>query len=102
MKKLLSAVLLWMFVSAGVCLGQESQVRGWTKGKGWGWIWGQDDEVGALNAMTPQTVLRALALVKQGKIYDLGVAYDRTSFKWPGHSPGEAAALPWKPSRATS
>jgi len=39
--------------------------------------------------MTPQTVLRALALVKQGKIYDLGVAYDRTSFEWPGHSPGE-------------
>ena len=33
MKKLTSAVLLWMFVSAGVCLGQESQVRGWTKGK---------------------------------------------------------------------
>ena len=93
MKKLTSAVLLWMFVSVGVCLGQESQVRGWTKGKGWGWIWGQDDEVGALNAMTPQTVLRALGLVKEGKVYDLGVAYDRTSFEWPGHSPGEVLSF---------
>ena len=27
------------------------------------------------------------ALVKQGKVYDLGVNYDAESFKWPGHSP---------------
>jgi kynurenine formamidase len=27
--------------------------------------------------------------VKQGKVYDLGVTYDRSSYKWPGHSPGE-------------
>lgn len=64
-------------------------VKGWVKGKGWGWVWGKDDEVGSLNAMTPETTRAALALVKQGKVYDLGVSYDRTSFKWPGHSPGE-------------
>ena len=34
-------------------------------------------------------VLNAIGLVKQGKIYDLGIDYDRTSYKWPGHSPGE-------------
>src|SRR5215216_3584580 len=62
-------------------------VKGWTKGQGWG-PWGKDDEVGALNAMTPETVRAALALVKQGKVYDLGVNYDAASFKWPGHSPG--------------
>ncbi len=27
-------------------------IKGWKKGTGWGWIWGKDDEVGALNAMT--------------------------------------------------
>ena len=27
-------------------------VKGWQKGKGWGWIWGKDDEVGALNGLT--------------------------------------------------
>jgi kynurenine formamidase len=66
-----------------------TQIKGWKRGRGWGWVWGKDDEVGALNAMTPQRVIGALSLVKEGKVYDLGVNYDRTSFKWPGHSPGE-------------
>ncbi|MAE66824.1 MAG: hypothetical protein CMJ18_21405 [Phycisphaeraceae bacterium] len=68
---------------------EASSSTGWTRGKGWGWIWGADDEVGALNAMTPDTVSAALSLARSGRIYDLGVPYDRTSFKWPGHSPGE-------------
>ncbi|MFN8005676.1 MAG: cyclase family protein [Terriglobia bacterium] len=67
----------------------DAQIKGWKKGQGWGWIWGNEDEVGSLNAMSPAMTLKALSLVKQGKVYDLGVAYDRTSFKWPGHSPGE-------------
>jgi kynurenine formamidase len=62
-------------------------VKGWTKGKGWG-PWGKDDEVGSLNAMSPASVRAALSLVKEGKVYDLGVNYDAESFKWPGHSPG--------------
>src|SRR5262245_46301518 len=67
----------------------DTPVKGWKKGKGWGWVWGKDDEVGSLNAMTPATIKAALSLVKEGKVYDLGVPYDRNSFKWPGHSPGE-------------
>src|SRR5436309_1993089 len=63
------------------------EIKGWTKGKGWG-PWGKDDEVGALNAMTPATIKKALGLIKEGKVYDLGVPYDSESFKWPGHSPG--------------
>jgi kynurenine formamidase len=69
--------------------GEAPKLKGWVKGKGWGWVWGKGDEVGALNAMTPATMKAALGLVKQGKVYDLGVPYDRNSFKWPGHSPGE-------------
>src|SRR5262245_61423088 len=53
-------------------------MKKWQKGKGWGWVWGKDDEVGALNEMTPASVKAALALVKEGKVYDLGVPYDRT------------------------
>jgi hypothetical protein len=64
-------------------------VRGWVKGEGWGWKWGKDDEVGALNGLTPAHVKAALGLVREGKVYDLGVPYDRQSFRWPGHSPGE-------------
>src|SRR5262245_38055591 len=68
---------------------EAPKIKGWVKGKGWGWIWGKADEVGALNAMTPATMKAALGLVQEGKVYDLGVPYDRNSFKWPGHSPGE-------------
>jgi kynurenine formamidase len=61
--------------------------QGWTKGKGWG-PWGQQDEVGALNAMSPASIKSALELVKSGRVYDLGINYDSESFKWPGHNPG--------------
>jgi kynurenine formamidase len=66
--------------------GEEPTPKGWTKGKGWG-PWGKDDEGGSLNAMTPETILAALRLVKKGKVYDLGVPYDAESFRWPGHNP---------------
>ena len=64
-------------------------VKGWTKGKGWGWVWGKDDEVGALNALTDASRAAALGLAKKGEVFDLGMTYSRRSFKWPGHSPGE-------------
>jgi kynurenine formamidase len=76
-------------VTLGYTLGEESPGRGWDKGKGWGWIWGKEDQVGSLNAMSDATRLAALALVRHGKVYDLGVPYDRESFKWPGHNPCE-------------
>ena len=60
------------------------------KGKGYGWVYGREDETGALNAIhTPELILRALRDVKKGRVYDLGVRVDRTSYKWPGHSPTE-------------
>jgi kynurenine formamidase len=64
-------------------------IKGWKQGKGWGWIWGPEDEVGALNAMTPESKRAALQLAASGKVYDLGITYSRNSYKWPGHSPGE-------------
>jgi kynurenine formamidase len=68
---------------------KPAEAKGWKKGKGYGWVWGEKDEVGSLNAMTPQTIKAALGLVKEGKVYDLGVPYDRESYKWPGHNPAE-------------
>src|SRR5688572_30147720 len=72
---------------------QAQPPKGWISGKGYGWIWGPTDEIGALNALTPQKVIAALQLAKQGKVYDLGVAYDRASFQWPGHSPAEVISF---------
>ena len=63
-------------------------LQGWTKGKGFGWVWGPDDEVGALNAiLTPERRLAALRSVKKGNVYDLGVPLDQFSYKFAGHSP---------------
>ncbi len=74
--------------AAGIVSAQE--LKGWTKGKGFGWVYGKQDEVGSLNAInTPARILAALSAVKKGKVYDLGVRVDRTSYKWPGHSSTE-------------
>ncbi len=64
--------------------------KGWTKGKGYGWVYGSNDEVGSLNGInTADRVLAAIRSVKSGRVYDLGVPLDRNSYKWPGHSPTE-------------
>ena len=76
-------------LTIGGASAQDAGMKKWTKGKGWGWVWGPQDEVGNLNEMTDQSRLAALKLVTQGKAYDLGLPYDRYSYKWPGHSPGE-------------
>lgn len=68
---------------------KSKEVPGWKQGEGWGWVWGEKDEVGAFNAMTDQSRLAALSLVKEGKVYDLGVTYSRLSYRWPGHNPCE-------------
>lgn len=67
----------------------STPIKGWVKGKGWGWIWGKDDEVGSLNAMTDKSRLAALSLAKTGQVFDLGQLYSRNSYKYSGHNPGE-------------
>ena len=62
---------------------ERASIRGWQKGKGWGWIWGKDDEVGALNALSNQSRAAALALATRGEVFDLGMTYSRRSYKWP-------------------
>jgi hypothetical protein len=40
--------------------------------KNWG-KWGSDDEVGSLNYLTPEVILQAVRLVRQGKVFTLQV-----------------------------
>jgi kynurenine formamidase len=82
-----------LVAAAGVAAVGAPEMKKWQKGRGWGWVWGPQDEVGSLNEMTDASRLAALHVAKQGKVYDLGVLYDRTSYKWPGHSPGEIIAF---------
>lgn len=67
----------------------RSPIKGWKKGTGWGWIWGKDDEIGSLNAMSNESRGAALRVATRGEVFDLGLTYGRRSFKWPGHSPFE-------------
>jgi kynurenine formamidase len=61
----------------------------WKKGKGWGWVWGDDDQLGNINELSPELTKKALSMVKEGKVHDLGLTYERRSYKFAGHSPGE-------------
>jgi kynurenine formamidase len=67
----------------------EVTPKKWEKGKGWGWVWGDDDQLGNLNELSPELTLKALSKAKEGKVHDLGLTYERRSYKFPGHNPGE-------------
>jgi hypothetical protein len=47
------AVLGSLFLMAPPGGAQDQLIKGWVKGKGYGWTWGANDEIGALNAITP-------------------------------------------------
>ena len=49
----------------------------------WG-RWGDDDELGTLNFVTPQKRVQAARLVKTGKIFDLGMPFDKDGPFLPG------------------
>lgn len=89
-RRILIGLLLVLTLAPALC---QAQLRGWQRGRGWGLVWGPKDEVGSLNALDEKTTLAALQLVRAGKVYDLGLRIDRTSFKWPGHSPIEVTTF---------
>jgi kynurenine formamidase len=43
----------------------------------WPSEWGAEDQRGAINRITPQKILQAAALIKEGKIYQLGRVYEQ-------------------------
>jgi kynurenine formamidase len=55
--------------------------------KNWG-RWGEEDEIGCLNFLTPAEVLRGIAHVKSGKVFTLGVPIGAPGGDpvWPGRS----------------
>lgn len=48
--------------------------------------WGADDEIGAANLVTPESVLAASRLVKTGKTYALGITIDSKTPAYPPRS----------------
>lgn len=58
--------------------------------KNWG-RWGPDDEVGALNFLTREEVLRGIQAVKQGKTFTLQIpmGHPKGDPVWPGRNPAQ-------------
>jgi kynurenine formamidase len=62
--------------------------------KNWG-KWGPDDEIGALNYLDAQQVLRGVAAAKQGKTFTLQVpiGHEKGDPIWPGPGRGQAVRV---------
>jgi kynurenine formamidase len=69
---------------------QDPAPSRWERGRGWGWVWGGEDELGNLNELSPALAAKALRL-GTGRVYDLGLTYDRRTYKFAGHAEGEIA-----------
>jgi len=84
-------ILLSICLAAGVIgwAGQSASAQGWMPpppDKRCPTVWGADDERGAANLQTPETVLRASKVIRDGKMYELGKVLDRNIPMSPGRS----------------
>src|SRR5438067_1881227 len=72
-----AVVALALVGVAGWALGQQSGNEETPIGPRW-WPseWGPADQRGAANRVTPEKVLDAKQLIKQGKVYSLGRVYE--------------------------
>lgn len=59
---------------ATCCLTASVHAQDWTKSK-----WGPEDEIGAANLITPESVLEASKYIKTGKTYNLGIIVDKNT-----------------------
>jgi kynurenine formamidase len=64
----------------------RTQVTEPTGGEWWPSRYGVDDQAGALNEITPEAVVRAAGLVRQGRVYDLAHVLDDQVPAFPGRS----------------
>lgn len=55
---------------------EQQQIDNWNR-------WGKEDQIGMLNLQTPESILRALRLVKKGKLYNLSVPLEAEGPQWP-------------------
>lgn len=70
---------LTLTVALGAAIAMPAIAQDWTESP-----WGPEDEIGAANRITPDSVLAASKLVKTGKTYNLGIVVDSNT---PAFSP---------------
>ncbi len=47
------------------------------KYRNWG-RWGEEDEAGTLNFVTPERIVQAARLIKKGRVFSLAIPFNRT------------------------
>jgi hypothetical protein len=77
-RKAILATLLAVFISVGLAGSLALAEDKWYPSK-----YGADDEIGAANLITPESVLAAAKLVTKGKTYNLGIVIDATTPAFP-------------------
>ena len=61
------------FVATALSAGVSAQTR--DVGPWWPAEWGPDDQAGASNRITPEKIVEAFSLVRQGQVYEVGQVY---------------------------
>ena len=74
--KSIATIAMALLMSSG--LSGNVSADGWTQSK-----WGPEDEICAMNLITPQSVLAASTLIKTGKTYNLGIIIDAKTPAYP-------------------
>src|SRR6201984_660021 len=59
-----------------ITVGRKAIADATAKLKNWG-RWGKDDQVGTLNHVLPEDIVRAAGLIRTGKVFALGIPLDR-------------------------
>ena len=58
-------------------VGKQAIAEASKKLRNWG-RWGKDDQIGTLNHVTPEDIIKAASLIRTGKVFALGIPLDRT------------------------
>lgn len=82
---------LAMAAGLTLCLAVAATAQDWTESQ-----WGPDDEIGAANRITEQSVLAASQLITTGKTYNLGIIVDSNT---PAFSPRSMSVTVLQPNQ---
>src|SRR4029078_8821224 len=58
-------------------VGKQAIAEATQKLKNWG-RWGKEDQIGTLNHVMPEEIVKAASLIRSGKVFALGIPLDRT------------------------
>ena len=75
----------WIAIAASILLPTYTALAGQPYGTNWG-KWGDDDEYGALNYITPSKISEAGKLAKKGKVFNLAIDLKPNQPGWAGRT----------------